>query len=157
MKNWSKAVVFALVFTAILILFRSASGQSGGFSAPSNRGPVATVVDTTATVAVGGGFSELHVNENATAAQAVVYNLPTASPGVQKCFANGNNGSAANTGTLELLTSGTGQFIIYTDGTLSASGGDVTSGGAAGDAACLWGVDATHWIFYVQRGTWPKN
>lgn len=97
------------------------------------------------------------INEHATAATAIVYNLPTAAAGLQYCVANGFNGSAANTGTLELLTSATGQFIIYTDGTLTATHGNVTSTGAAGDAACVVGVDATHWLLYVNRGAWTKN
>jgi len=97
------------------------------------------------------------INEHATAGTAITYNLPTAAAGLQYCVANGYNGSAANTGTLELLTSATGQFIIYTDGTLSATHGNVTSTGAAGDAACVVGVDATHWMLYVNRGSWTKN
>jgi hypothetical protein len=97
------------------------------------------------------------VNQHATAAQAIVYNLPTAAKGLQYCVRNGNNGSAANTGTLELLTSATGQFILYTDGTYTATHGNVTSTGAAGDSACVVGVDTTHWMLYVQSGSWTKN
>jgi hypothetical protein len=96
-------------------------------------------------------------NEDATAAAAITYTLPTAAAGKQYCVKNAYNGSAANTGTLELLTSASGQFIIYTDGTLSASGGFVQSAGAAADAACVVGVDSTHWILYVQGGSWSKH
>jgi len=97
------------------------------------------------------------VNEHATAGTAITYNLPTAAAGLQYCVANGYNGSAANTGILTVATSASGQFIIFTDGTLSATGGNVTSGGAAGDAACFVGVDTTHWMIYVNRGTWTKH
>ena len=101
-------------------------------------------------------------NQNATAGTAVTYNLPTAAAcanGLPKqfCFTNSYNGSAANTGILTIATSASGQFIIFTDGTLSATGGNVTSGGAASDAACVMEVDTTHWQLYVQRGTWTKH
>jgi hypothetical protein len=97
------------------------------------------------------------INENATAATAITYTLPTAAAGLQYCVANGYNGSAANTGTLELLTSASGQYIIFTDGTLSASGGYVISGGAARDAACVMGVDSTHWMLFPSSGSWAKH
>ncbi len=120
--------------------------------------PVNTVVDTSGTVTVSTTKpSEFHFNENATAATAITYNLPTASAGKQFCFANAYNGSAPNTGALQLQTSASGQFIIFTDGTLSATGGYVISGGAAADGACLVGVDSTHWYLYVQSGTWTKH
>ena len=120
--------------------------------------PVNTVVDTSTPVTVTTTKpAEFHFNENATAATAVTYNLPTAAAGKQFCFANANNGSAANTGILTIATSASGQFIIFTDGTLSATGGNVTSGGAAADGACVVGVDSTHWFLYVQAGTWTKH
>ncbi|MGB8834167.1 MAG: hypothetical protein WCC95_18595 [Candidatus Sulfotelmatobacter sp.] len=96
-------------------------------------------------------------NEEATAGTAITGTLPTASAGLQYCIDNAYNGSAANTGTLEILTSAAGQYIIYTDGTLSASGGYVISGGAARDSACVRGVDSTHWMLYVYSGTWSKH
>ena len=96
-------------------------------------------------------------NQEGTAATAITYTLPTAAAGKQYCVSNSYNGSAATTGTLELLTSASGQFIIFTDGTLSATGGFVISGGAAADAACVVGTDSTHWQLYVNRGTWAKH
>lgn len=127
-------------------------------TATGNVGTPVTVVDTSTPVTVSTtNAAEFHFNENATAATAITYDLPTAAAGKQFCFSNAYNGSAANTGTLELLTSASGQFIIFTDGTLSATGGYVISGGAAADAACVAGVDSTHWMLYVQRGTWAKH
>jgi hypothetical protein len=121
-------------------------------------GQAAMTVTTGASATLGGTYSAGYtVNENATAATAVTYTLPTAVAGKQYCVANGYNGSAANTGTLEILTSASGQFIIFADGTLSATGGFVISGGAAGDKACVVGVDSTHWLLYVQAGTWTKH
>jgi hypothetical protein len=96
-------------------------------------------------------------NQNATAATAVTYNLPTAAAGKQFCFTNSYNGSAADTGVLTIATSASGQFVIFTDGTLSATGGNVTSAGAAADAVCMVGVDSTHWQMYTQRGSWTKH
>ena len=99
----------------------------------------------------------MHFNEHATPATAMTYNLPTAAAGKQFCISNAYNGSNPDTGVITIATSASGQFIIFTDGTLSATGGNVTSGGAAADAACVAGVDATHWMLYVQRGTWTKH
>jgi hypothetical protein len=96
-------------------------------------------------------------NEDATAGAAITYTLPTAAAGKQYCVGNAYNGSNPNTGTLEIATSAAGQFIIYTDGTLSASGGNVKSAGVARDSACVVGVDSTHWVLYVYSGTWAKN
>ena len=99
------------------------------------------------------------VNEEATAATAVTYTLPVAASGAQYCIDNGYNGSAANTGALTLQTSASGQYIVYTDGTLSASGGYVLSSGAARDGACVYGIDSTHWMFlpHSPSGTWAKH
>jgi hypothetical protein len=121
--------------------------------------PVAqTVVDTSTPVTVSTTISsEQHINENATAATAVTYNLPTAAAGKQFCFYNGHNGSAANTGVLTVATSATGQFIIFSDGTLSATGGNVQSAGAGGDAGCVTGVDSTHWRFIANSTGWTKH
>lgn len=118
--------------------------------------PVTITTGTTATL--GGTFrSGYTLNQEATAATAVAYTLPTAAAGRQYCVGNSWNGTAATTGILTVNASASGQFIIFTDGTLSATGGNVTSGGAAADAACFVGVDATHWQIYVQRGIWTKH
>ncbi len=101
------------------------------------------------------------LNQEATAGTAVAYTLPTASAATpstgQYCVTNSYNGSAANTGVLTVNTSASGQFIVGPAGTLTASGGNVTSGGAGGDAACFVGNDATHWTMYVNRGTWTLH
>ena len=96
-------------------------------------------------------------NEYATAGTGVTYTLPTAAAGKQYCVANAYNGTAANTGALTLQTSASGQYIIFTDGTLTARGGHVVSSGAAADSACVVGVDSTHWFLYVRSGTWAKH
>jgi len=121
-------------------------------------GTVSVTISTSSPVTVSTTLSSaFYYNQNATAGTAMTFNLPTAAAGKQFCIANSNNGSAANTGVLTIQTSATGQFIIFTDGTLSATDGNVTSGGAAADAACVVGVDSTHWQLYTQVGTWTKH
>ena len=121
-------------------------------------GQAPVTVTTGSSATLGGTYKSGYTfNQNATAATAITYTLPTAAAGLQYCVANSYNGSAANTGTLELLTSASGQFIIFTDGTLSATGGYVISGGAARDSACVVGVDSTHWMLYVSSGSWTKH
>ena len=129
--------------------------QSGDTFSCGTSAPLATVTITTGTTAT--LSTDYTFNQNATAGAAVAYTLPTASAGNQKCVANSYNGSAADTGVLTVNTSASGQFVIFTDGTLSASGGNVTSGGAAADAACFVGLDTTHWQQYTQSGTWTKH
>lgn len=117
-----------------------------------------TAITTGSSASLGGTFSSGYTyNQEATAATTVTYTLPTAAAGKQYCVSNSYNGSAATTGALTLQTSAAGQFIIWTDGTLSASGGFGLSSGAGGDAACVEGVDSTHWQMYVVRGTWAKH
>jgi len=119
------------------------------------QAPVA--VSTGSSLTLGSKYQSGYTfNQNSSAAAAITYTLPTAAHGRQFCVKNSNNGSAADTGTLEILTSATGQFIIY-NGTLSATNGFIQSGGAAGDAACVVGVDSTHWEAYVQVGTWTLH
>ncbi len=94
-------------------------------------------------------------NDHGTTAQAIVYNLPTAAAGLQYCVANGDHSRTPNTGTIEIATSASGQYIYQlSSGTFSASGGYIISGGAAGDAACVIGTGANDWYFYSQQGTW---
>lgn len=117
---------------------------------------VTLTTGTTATLS-----TALTVNQEATAGTAVAYTLPPAAAATasssQFCVSNGNNGTSADTGVLTINASASGQFIVFTDGTLSATGGNVTSGGAAADAACFVGLDTTHWLMYVNRGTWTKH
>lgn len=120
-------------------------------------GAAPVTITTGASATLGGTYKSGYTfNEEATAATAITYTLPTAAAGLQYCVANAYGG-AADTGTLEILTSASGQYIIFTDGTLSATGGYVISGGAARDSACVVGVDSTHWMLYPSSGTWAKH
>ena len=138
------------------------SGHQSLNSSGIQFGEVPVASQVTITTGTTGTLSTAFTyNQEATAATAVAYTLPTASAATissgQYCVSNSYNGSAATTGVLTVNTSASGQFIIFTDGTLSATGGNVTSGGAASDAACFAGVDATHWQMYTNRGTWTKH
>ena len=120
----------------------------------------APVTVTTGTTGTPGGTykSGYTINQEATAGTGVTYTLPTAAAGLQYCMMNGYNGSAANTGALTVQTSASGQYIYnLSSGTLSASGGYVSSGGAAGDSACVVGIDSTHWNMFTQFGTWTVH
>jgi len=146
---------------------------SGTYPNPSLANPVSVVsllasgivdgqapvtITTAATATLGGAYNSGYTyNQEATSATAITYTLPTASAGKQYCVGNSYNGSAPTTGTLEILTSASGQYIIFTDGTLSASGGYVQSSGAAADFACVVGVDSTHWFFRPSSGVWSKH
>jgi hypothetical protein len=91
-------------------------------------------------------------NNNSTAGNATTYTLPTAAAGLQYCAKN----YTGRTGVLTFQTSAAGQYIDL-DGTNSATGGLIHSGGAASDGACVVGVDSTHWVAYPQKGTWALD
>ena len=121
-------------------------------------GTAPVIVTTGTTGTPGATFNHSYsFNQEATAGTGVTYTLPTAAAGKQYCVANDNNGTNPDTGVLTVATSAAGQFIVFTDGTLSATGGNVTSGGAAADSACFVGIDTTHWHMFVQSGTWTKH
>ena len=144
--------------TPAITLTLGAITPSSSIATGIQDGQMPTAVTTGASASLGGTYSTgLTINENATAATAITYTLPTAATGKWYCVTNGYNGSAANTGALELLTSAAGQYIIWTDGTLSASGGYGISAGAARDSACVVGQDSTYWILYTNSGVWTKH
>ena len=96
------------------------------------------------------------LNQEGTAATAITYTLPTPIAGLQYCVKNSNNGSAADTGTLEVIVNVTGtQSVIY-NGTKSSSG-FIQSSGLAGDAACFIAISNTQWEAYAQVGTWTLH
>lgn len=135
----------------------SAAGLASNGSGQPIVGLSTTIITAATQSASGTTPSEYFFNENVTASTAVTLTLPAAVASFQKCISNANNGSAPNTGALTIQTSAAGQFIIFFDGTLTATGGFVSSSGLAADAACVVGVDSTHWMLYVQRGTWTKH
>lgn len=90
------------------------------------------------------------INTNTTAAAAMTLSLPPVASGMHYCLTNGYNGTAANTGTLTIASSGSQKIL---DGTTLASA--ITSGGAAGDRACVTGASSTYWsLDKPLQGTW---
>ena len=121
-------------------------------------GKAPVTLTTSATASLGGTYKSGYTyNQEATAATAITYTLPTAAAGLQYCIANSQSSGTPDTGTLKLATSTSGQFIEFTDGTLTNSGGYVISGGSAADAACVVGENATIWKLYTPSGTWTKH
>jgi hypothetical protein len=90
-------------------------------------------------------------NQGNSAANSI-YTLPTAAAGLQYCVKNYTGISQV----IKFQTSASGQYIDL-GGTLSNSGGDVKTGGAAGDGMCVIGVDAAHWVAYCSSGTCSLN
>ena len=152
----NKALVSSGALASANVVFGGGAGACPTTTAPSL---ITITTGTSATLS-----TAYTVNNEATAAQAVAYTLPTAAaatidiPGF--CVDNGSGAGGANTGILTVNTSASGQFIIFTDGTLSATGGNVTSAGAARDGACFIGIDATHWMMYSHNASgavWVKH
>jgi hypothetical protein len=116
-------------------------------------GTAPVTITTTSTATLGGTYKYGYTfNNEGTTSAAVTYTLPTAAAGQQYCVRN----LPTETGTLTLQTSASGQFI-GSAGAYSASGGYVISAGALADAACVVGVDSTHWVLYPQGGTWSTH
>lgn len=142
-------------YVALQANTNQAVSNTSYWAALASQPTIPVVVDTTSPVTVSSTLPlEYHYNENATSTSQVSYNLPPSVAGKKFCFTNANNGTQANTGVLTLTTSGNGQYIILGDGTLSPSGGEVASTGAAADSACLTGVDSTHWMISDTKGNW---
>lgn len=156
-----KRALVGLGFLLIVAMFLGQGGQvqTGPVLVSGTvDGQAPVTVTTAASATLGISYQSGYTfNESATAGQAVTYTLPVAAAGRQYCVGNGYNGTAANTGVLTVAASAAGQFIIFTDGSLSATGGNVTSGGAGADFACFVGVDTTHWYLRPGQGTWTKH
>lgn len=112
-------------------------------------GKVPVDITTTTPITLGGTYKTGYTFNNTT---ATTYNLPTAAAGLQYCVKN----YTTRTGIITVATSAAGQYIDYV-GVNTASGGNVTSGGALGDGACFVGADATHWVMYNSLGTWTVH
>jgi hypothetical protein len=139
----------------------SSNVSTCSFVSPATFATVTVTLDTSTPVTVSAtNLATYHMNQTtgSSGAAAITYNLPTAAAGIQKCFTNSYNGTQADTGIITIQTSGPGQYIIFTDGTPSASGGYVTSPGLAHDSACVVGINNTQWQLYVQSGSpWVKH
>jgi len=111
-------------------------------------------ISTSTPVTVGGAgkLQGVYLNQHATPATAMVYNLPVASAGQQFIVKNSHGAGGANTGVLTIHPV-TSSYINY-NGTNCTVSYDLVSGGAAGDYAAVVGTDATHWEVVGYKGTW---
>lgn len=143
---------------AIPAAIGSTTPNSGTFttlSASSTVDGLVNVVLTTTTTNAVENPEKLNIynfNNYATPSTAVAYTLPTAVAGKQRCYKN----YGANYGVLTINTSAAGQYIDV-NGSLTTSGGNITSGGGLGDGVCFVGADATHWVAYVNAGVWSTH
>jgi len=112
---------------------------------------ISTAASATTVVIATHGHTSYFMNIGDNAAHSI-FTLPTAEAGLQYCFKN----YTGITQVLTIQTSAAGQYIDL-DGTNTATGGFIHSGGAAGDGACVVGVDATHWVAYKNLGTWTVD
>lgn len=117
-------------------------------------GMVISTADSATTISSTNNKSSYYMNIGDSDAHSI-YTLPTAATGLQYCVTNYQN-SGAITRAIKIITSAAGQYITV-NGALSASGGYIISSGAAGDSACVVGVDSTHWVGYIQKGAWTIN
>ncbi len=112
---------------------------------------ISTAASPTTIVVATHGNASYFMNIGNSAANSI-FTLPTAAAGLQYCAKN----YTGITTVLKFQTSAAGQYIDL-DGVNTATGGLIKSAGAAGDGACVVGVDATHWVAFPHSGTWTKD
>ena len=112
---------------------------------------ISTAASPTTIVVATHGNASYFMNIGDSAANSI-FTLPTAVAGLQYCIKN----YTGITTVLKFQTSAAGQYIDL-DGVNTATGGLIKSAGAAGDGACVVGVDATHWVAYPNKGVWSKD
>jgi hypothetical protein len=96
------------------------------------------------------GHSAYFINSGADEANST-FTLPAVEAGLQYCFKN----ATGIDHVLKILA--VSDDVIDLDGADTGAAGYIHSGGALGDAACVVGVDATHWYSYVQKGTFTAH
>jgi hypothetical protein len=142
--------------TANTLTYTGSGGIIATTGVVDGKTPITLTTGTTASL--GGTYSSgFTLNQEATAATAVTYTLPTPAAGKQYCIKNSYNGSAADTGVLTLAVATPGTHFIIKNGTKGSATGTISSGGAAGDAMCVVGISTTLWEAYIQVGTWTLN
>jgi hypothetical protein len=114
-------------------------------------GMVLSTATSATTISSTNNKSSYYMNRGDSDAHSI-YTLPTAAAGLQYCVKN----YTGITTVLTFQTSASGQYIDL-DGTNTASGGFIHSAGAAGDGACVVGVDSTHWVAIPIKGTWSRD
>ena len=124
----------------------------------SSNGIAASVTLTTTATTTVSGSSGFYYNQDATAATAVTYTLPTPVAGAQFCIKNDNSGGTPDTGTVKIVTANTGTQQISCLAGCSTSAitasGFIQSSGAAGDGACVVAKSTTQWDATISAGVW---
>ena len=122
------------------------------------RGQVDVVVSVadTDSPAVDEMRGTMHIADNATAANDILYTLPeisTIGVGASACFYDNGGGD----GGITLELDNADEFIL--DGTAITAGDQIDSPGVAGagtngDYICVLAIDATYWITLGRSGVW---
>lgn len=119
------------------------------------KAPVTLTTGATATLGAGTYQSGYTLNQESTAGTGVTYTLPATAVGIQQCVKNSDVTGTARTGVLTVAVP-TSSYL-HLNGVRGTISSNITSGGAAGDAACFVAIDATNWEVYVQVGTWTLH
>ncbi len=139
--------------TLITPVIGAATGDSVKVTGISD-GLVNVTVTTSTPITVGGAgkLQGYYLNQHATPATAITYNLPVASTGQHHYFKNSVGAGGANTGILTIHPV-TDSYITH-KGTTCTVSYNLVSTGAAEEFLDLIGVDATHWESINWNGTW---
>ena len=152
-QTWTALQTFTSGVNASTLL---AAGIVDG-TAPTTLTTNTSTCQTGSHCALGGTYKSGYTFNNFTAAATQsFYDLPSVAntvAGMQYCVTNGfTAGPAPVTGAISVTPLTTASIAIA--GTVGTANHAAVSGGAAGDSACFVAVDTTHWIAYVQSGTW---
>jgi len=110
-------------------------------------------ITTGASANLGGTYNSGYTfNQQATAGSAVTYTLPATAAGKQYCVKNSDVTGTARTGVITVAVP-TSSYL-HLNGVRGTISSNITSGGAAGDAACFVAIDATNWEVFVNTGSW---
>jgi len=82
----------------------------------------------------------------------LTFTLPSASPGMNFCFVNGQGVNAQLT-----VDAASGDFIVLDGQRTSVAAEYIRSSGAFGDRVCMVALDTTDWYVYIKYGTWVEE
>lgn len=110
-------------------------------------------ITTGATANLGTVYSTgFTINQETTAGTGVTYTLPATAAGKQQCVRNGDVAGTARTGILTVAVP-TSSYL-HLNGVRGTISSNITSGGAAGDAACFVAISSVDWEIYPSQGVW---
>ena len=117
--------------------------------------PVTITTGNSATLGAGTYRSGYTFNQNVTAGTGVTYTLPATAAGKQYCVKNSDVTGTARTGVITVAVPASS--YLHLNGARGTISSNVTSGGAAGDAACFVAIDSTNWEVYPSVGSWTLH